>query len=399
MRTIRLDKLIKTIESGRRPKGGVSHISEGIPSLGGEHLTDDGRFNFESVKFVPEDFYKKLSAGKICPNDILIVKDGATTGKTSIVTEEFPFKEAAINEHLFIIRADESIINQKFLYWFLFGPFGNRQMMRDFRGATVGGISKKFLQKVEVPVPSNTEQKRIVDIIDQADALRRKREQSLSLLDDLMQSVFLEMFGDPLLNPKDWEVRKLGELVRKVGSGATPRGGSNVYQDQGHVFIRSQNVLMFQFDFSDVAHISDEIHKDMERSWVKDGDVLLNITGASIGRVNYFRGENNQANVNQHVCIIRPKNNLILSEYLTYHLGFDSYQRKIISENAGATRQAFNYRQIKDFDIMVPPIEKQKEFVETIESHKNLRKKFLSSKNKLSELFFSLQHSAFSGQL
>jgi type I restriction enzyme S subunit len=306
--------------------------------------------------------------------------------------------KALLNQRVCKINSiDKTRIDPRFLYYFLTTKLSEIEDKTPF--VTVKHLSARQINEIKMPLLPLEKQKRISTILDQADALRRKREQSLSHLDDLMQSVFLKMFGDPILNPKDWEVRKLGELVRKVGSGSTPRGGSKVYQEKGHIFIRSQNVLMFQFDFSDVAHISDEIHKDMERSWVKDGDVLLNITGASIGRVNYFRGENNQANVNQHVCIIRPKTNLLLPEYLTYHLGFDSYQRKIIGENAGATRQAFNYRQIKDFDIMVPPIEKQKEFVETIESHKNLREKFLSSKNKLSELFFSLQHSAFTGQL
>ena len=127
-----------TLESGSRPKGGVRGILEGIPSLGGEHLNADGGFNFEKIKYIPEAFFESLNKGQIYPNDIIVVKDGATTGKTSFVGNDFPYKDAAINEHLFIVRVDPKVASPKFVFYYLFSRNGQKQILSDFRGATVG---------------------------------------------------------------------------------------------------------------------------------------------------------------------------------------------------------------------------------------------------------------------
>ncbi|MFQ6065862.1 MAG: N-6 DNA methylase [bacterium] len=100
--TARLLDILQIVESGSRPKGGVRTIESGIPSLGGEHLNSDGGFDFSNIRFVSEDYYKKQTKGKVTYNDILIVKDGATTGKVAIVRENFPYKDCLINEHLFL---------------------------------------------------------------------------------------------------------------------------------------------------------------------------------------------------------------------------------------------------------------------------------------------------------
>jgi len=119
--------------------------------------------------------------------------------------------------------------------------------------------------------------------------------------------------------------------------------------------------------FENIAHISDEIHQSMPRSWVKKGDVLFNITGASIGRVACFNGEDNSANVNQHVCIIRTDKKKVIPEFLSYQLSQPSYQSKILANQSGATRQAFNYSQIKNFEIPLPPLPIQRQIVAVLE--------------------------------
>src|SRR5438034_1160884 len=106
--------------------------------------------------------------------------------------------------------------------------------------------------------------------------------------------------------PVSWRVVKLGEIAQELRSGITPRGGEKVYLKSGIPLIRSQNVLMNRLSLRDVAFISDDTHKSMIGSKVQPGDVLLNITGASIGRVTFVPNELKVANVNQHVCRIRP---------------------------------------------------------------------------------------------
>ncbi|WP_416768874.1 restriction endonuclease subunit S [Sulfurimonas sp. ST-25] len=157
--------LLETLESGSRPKGGVQGIEEGIASLGGEHLDNNGGFKFAKIKYVPFEFAEKMKRGKIQNGDILIVKDGATTGKTSIVRESFPFEKAVVNEHVFVCRPYK-VLNAKSLFYFLYSSTGNRQILEDFRGAAQGGISQKFAQIVNVPVPPLPEQHRIVEKIE-----------------------------------------------------------------------------------------------------------------------------------------------------------------------------------------------------------------------------------------
>ena len=157
----RLRELIDEFESGSRPKGGVKGIRDGIPSLGGEHLGRNGGFHFERIRFVPPAFAKSMSRGHVKMGDILVVKDGATTGKVSLVRADFPYPDAVINEHLFRLKLKEDYY-PAYAFYFLFSLTGQQQILSDFRGAAQGGISQGFVDKVLVPEASFREQQRIV---------------------------------------------------------------------------------------------------------------------------------------------------------------------------------------------------------------------------------------------
>ncbi len=152
---------------------------------------------------------------------------------------------------------------------------------------------------------------------------------------------------------------KLKKHTAKIGSGVTPKGGETAYKAQGIPLIRSQNVLINQLDLSDVAFIDNEQHRKMSGSKVLPGDVLLNITGASIGRSCVVPQDVNDANVNQHVCIIRLKqsiNGRLLSLFLNSWFG----QKQIWSFQGGGSREALNFQQIGNFEIPIPPLPEQK---------------------------------------
>ena len=209
-----------TLESGSRPKGGVRGILEGIPSLGGEHLNADGGFNFEKIKYIPEAYFESLNKGIIYPNDIIVVKDGATTGKTSFVDNDFPHKDAAVNEHLFIVRVDPKVAFPKYVFYFLFSSKGQKQILSDFRGATVGGISRNFPLKVSVPIPSLPEQKQIVSKLERhlsiADEIEATLDAELKRAERLRQSILKHAFSGKLVpqNPNDEPASVLLEKIR-----------------------------------------------------------------------------------------------------------------------------------------------------------------------------------------
>ena len=156
----------------------------------------------------------------------------------------------------------------------------------------------------------------------------------------------------------DWEKKKIGEITTKVGSGKTPKGGNSVYTDSGVIFLRSQNVLNGKLNLSDVAYITEEINSTMKSTEVYGDDILLNITGASIGRSCNVPKNFPKANVNQHVCIIRL-NEHYNSNFIMNQIISEKVQRQIDSYQAGGNREGLNFEQIKSIKVDSTCIEEQ----------------------------------------
>ena len=151
----------------------------------------------------------------------------------------------------------------------------------------------------------------------------------------------------------DWSNKKIGNIASKVGSGSTPRGGSEAYTDHGVIFIRSQNVNNDQLLLDDVAYIPEKTHLKMSGSKVIANDVLLNITGASIGRSCVVPHDFTEANVNQHVCIIRTPNDHPI--FVQSFLSSENGQNAIQSKQAGGGREGLNFQAIRAIDFYFPP--------------------------------------------
>ena len=159
--------------------------------------------------------------------------------------------------------------------------------------------------------------------------------------------------------PAHWKVRRLGQIATKFGSGITPRGGSTVYQEFGIPFLRSQNIHFDGLRLRDVARITPSLHRQLSGSHVKPSDVLLNITGASIGRVCSVPDDFAECNVNQHVCIIRPIQSRLLPKLLAAFLSIPMMQLEIQFEQTGASREGLTLQSIRNFRIIVPPLPEQ----------------------------------------
>ena len=169
-----------------------------------------------------------------------------------------------------------------------------------------------------------------------------------------------------MLNEKGWESNLLAQLTLKIGSGATPKGGREAYQEEGIALIRSMNVYNGKFEYKDLAHISDEQAAKLDNVIIKESDVLLNITGASVARSCVVPNQILPARVNQHVCIIRCKE-CIEPIFLNRLLIDDNYQ-KLLWEIAGsgATREAITKQQVERLKIILPPIELQNQFADFV---------------------------------
>jgi len=251
-----------------------------------------------------------------------------------------------------IFSCDESKLNPKFL-----DALFKTQIFLDYvnENAT-GGVRMdfkiEFMQGWKIPLPPLEIQNEIVEKIN-------KQKQIIEGVEKIINNNVLEI---------KYECDKkvyLDDYLNFVSSGATPLGGDNNYLGKGVLFIRSQNVLINRCDFSDAVFIPEDIHKKMKRTNVLKNDVLLNITGASIGRSAIFK-EIFKANVNQHVAILRVKSDL-LPEYLSYVLNTQDLQEQINSLQNGASRQGLNFDQIKKLKIPLPSLEIQQQIVEKLD--------------------------------
>lgn len=257
----------------------------------------------------------------------------------------------------------------------------------------------KYLKRTEIVLLPLLEQRRVVAILDKADALRTKRREALALLDRLAQSIFIEMFGDPVVNSNRWTTRKLGDLVSKMGSGSTPTGGDAAYKESGISLIRSLNVHDASFVYKNLAFIDEAQASRLRNVVVEENDVLLNITGASVARVCRAPRDVLPARVNQHVMILRPKFELgvIFLERLLLSPQMKTHLLKV--GGSGATREAITKADAEDLDVIVPPMTLQLKFEQRMKSVLTLKKQVEMALSELDALFASLQHRAFQGEL
>lgn len=205
---VNLYDLLLSLESGSRPIGGVKNIKTGLPSIGAEHLNDKGGFKFQNIKFISKEFSRKMINGKIILNDILIVKDGATTGKTAIIEKEFPYDEAYVNEHVFICRPTKFIV-PKYLFWFLWSPSGQSRILKNFKGSAQGGINTSFAKNTLIPVTPYNEQKRIVALLENLNSKLVDFAQKHSEIEHLINRAFKKFTS---LENKSMSTRKIGDF-------------------------------------------------------------------------------------------------------------------------------------------------------------------------------------------
>jgi len=208
----------KILESGSRPSGGVKTFSEGTPSIGAEHINNRGGFNFTHIRYVPDEFAATVRRGKIELEDILIVKDGATTGRVSFVNKDFPYSSAILNEHVFRLRVNSKIINQKLLFYYLYSQIGQKMILSSFHGAAQGGINQQFIKSVFIPHPVSEKDQlvllaRIETLLYQLAEARRLHEKIVTDTNRLMDAVLAEIYprNEERL-PECWRFLPLPEI-------------------------------------------------------------------------------------------------------------------------------------------------------------------------------------------
>ncbi|MBL0049708.1 MAG: restriction endonuclease subunit S [Bacteroidetes bacterium] len=365
-------------------------IAGGTPSTDKPEFWDNGNIPWlpsgklqncditTAEKFITEEGLNNSSTKWIKPNTTLIALTGATCANIGYLK----FKACA-NQSVVAIDEVSENSNSRFMYYMFLSM--RKQILTHQSGGAQAGINDSNVKNLYMVLPSLEEQTNIAQYLDHqtaiVDQLIQQKEKLIELLKEKRQAVIneavtkglnpnakMKVSGFEWLGevPKQWGLVQIRHLNKKVGSGVTPKGGAEVYTEEGVIFIRSQNVHFDGLRLDDVVKIDFDIHEKMSGSKVQFKDVLLNITGASIGRCCVVEIKD-EINVNQHVCIIRPTQK-ILPEYLNLVLQSNVGQVQIKLGTTGGNREGLTFEAIKEFVIPLPDFKEQEEILSKIQS-------------------------------
>lgn len=385
-----LSHVLASLETGKRPHGGA--IDSGVPSLGGEHVNANGTLKLDPMKYVPEKFFVGLKKGLIRSDDILVVKDGATTGRVGFVDTAFPHKRAAINEHLFLLRADRNKVEPLYLYYLLRSPIGNAQIMSDFRGAAQGGISRGFADKVNVPVCTLDEQRRIVDLLSRAEGIVCLRRDAEKKAAELIPALFLDMFGDPGTNPKGWATTSIGEIATYTRYG--PRFPDRQYSDNGAHILRTTDMGYngeLRWFNSPILPMSDE---EIEKYSLHRGTLLITRTGATIGKTALFKGASRPCIAGAYLIEV-GLSSAVRPEFVLHFFLSRFGQAQLAGGSRAAAQPNINAPTIRAIPIQLPNIEVQEVFAGRVAEIESIQSQQSTATDKAQAVFDALLARAF----
>ena len=368
------------------------------------NFTNMGRLNLNDI--VERDIDVEKYKNKLLKlGDIIIEKSGGSPNQPVgrvVIFEENTSEKYFCNNFTSILRP-KNIVNAKYSLYLLKDLYNKKRVLK-YQNKTTGIINLKlndYLNNTEIMIPSIEEQIKISTILDKSQELIDKRKEQIEALDELVKSKFIEMFGDPVSDSKGWKKVICKDISLKIGSGATPSGGNSSYKEEGISLIRSMNVHNNKFVYKDLAFIDDEQAKKLKNVIIEENDILLNITGASVARCCIVPSEIIPARVNQHVSIVRTKQDIIIPVFLCYQFTNDTYQRMLwnIATSGGATREAITKQQVENLEVIVPPIELQNKFADFVKQVDKLKFEMEKSLKELEDNFNSLMQKAFKGEL
>lgn len=325
-------------------------------------LSRCGKYISETKEFLSDNAIAESGINQI-PKDTVVMSFKLSIGKTAITAEPMYSNEAVMS---FLDKHVAKLLPE-YVYYLLLAHDWNEGTNKAVMGKT---LNKATLSKVKVAVHPYKEQAKIVEILNKASELLTARQQQLQKLDELVKARFVELFGEPIQNPMNWPVVRLKEVSTLITNGNTPKGGGENYIDSGIIFLRSQNVWRNRIDLDDVAYIDEATHRSLKKSSLRYKDILITKTGrintenSSLGRAALFLGEDNTANINGHVYLIRLDGSIVPEFVVTILTGeaYRKYIRKVCV--GGIDKRQINVDQVEDFPIIVPPYEMQKDFAE-----------------------------------
>ena len=337
------------------------------------------------------------SGSKRIPQGTLLLSFKLSLGKRTVSGCELFTNEAIAALHVL----DYDVADRDYLYWALGSIDYDRLVDRAAKGKTLNKAKLKILQ---IPLPPLDEQKRIAGILDAADALRAKRREALAQLDTLLQSTFLDMFGDPITNPKGWEVRSLGDLaVEKPNNGVFRR--NHEYSESFDSGLPVVWVVeLFRGNHIDVSESRrlQATQAEIEKYGLLPGDLLFCRSSLKLDGIAYnnvFLGERGEALFECHLIRVSPRTDVVNPMFLNLQLRSVPMRALLKSKSKTATMTTIDQKALSSVEVVVPPGGIQSCFAAIVESAEHQKASQRAHLAELDTLFASLQSRAFRGNL
>lgn len=324
-----------------------------------------------------------------------------TGGSASVHFANEPF--ATSTDCIVALKKKDKELNEKFVYYYLFGNI--HILERGFKGAGLKHISKKYVQNLDIPILPIETQNKIVALLDKASALVQRREDSITLLDELLNSQFLRMFGKANVQFDVWgDVQIKSLALNKKNSMRTGPFGSNLkhteFVENGPVAVLGiDNAVKNTFQWKEKRYITNEKYEDLKRYTVFPRDVIITIMG-TVGRSAVIPEDIPTAINTKHLACISLDPKKCNPYYLAYSIHsnpYISYQMK--AREKGAIMAGLNLTIIKDLKLKDVPIELQNQFETIYHNIQEQKETLIQSKTELENLYNGLLQRAFSGQL
>ncbi len=361
------------------------------------NFTNHGRISFDKIvaRNIPDN---KVKTKKLQEDDIIIEKSGGSPTQPVGRVVFFDQKGTYLcSNFTSILRPRKQYVAPKYLHYILFcnHKYG---YVEKYQNKTTGIINlqlQEYLKNTKIPLPPLPEQQKIASILDAADNLRQKDQQLIEKYTALSQSLFLEMFGDPVSNPMGWDKRNLQDLVKSVID--CPHTTPN-WTSSGKVAIRTSNLTQGGWSWKDKRFVSEEdFHDRSKRGYVKHGDIILSREG-TVGVLAIVEMEM-EICLGQRLVQLIPDFSLANNYYLLHLLLYELEPERISRIMVGATSKHLNVKELREMSLPVPPIDLQNQFAERIQSIEAQKQLALASLEKSEALFNTLLQRAFKGEL
>ena len=376
-------------------------VGQGIPFLTVKDCSNDGHIDLIGCSHITGDEFAKAEKGNSAPKrgDVLFSKDG-TVGKVYVVDTRETF---AVLSSLAILRPDASRLDASYFGWVLKTDSCLDQASQSKTGSAIRRIILKDLRRVRFPLPPLDKQKRIAAILDAADALRAKRREALAQLDTLLQSTFLDMFGDPVVNPMEWEERHLPDLVskRKHALKRGPFGGAlkkEIFVPEGFKVYEQKNVIYDDFDIGSYF-IKKSDYERLVPFKVSSNNLLISCSG-TIGSIAAAPVDAAPGVMNQALLKIDLDESIMLNSFFLSLWRSQSFEDQVLGMTHGTgMKNMKSMNELKGINFIVPPIDLQHRFAAIDQSVEKQRARQRAHLAELDTLFASLQSRAFRGDL